>query len=221
MQEILDNSEQNTIEEPKAIDSFFKAYVIFHSVILIISFLLSLFKAPENSFIGMIFQILTIGVFGFHLLYFILLIVKKKGPGRIIISLFNSFSILVVAIGFIFYFAGWPFSMEMLTTGLVSVPFIMLLQLLYELSVRKDASKFLNILSSLGVSTFAFGVLFVLQKWPSGMELLIGGGLITFIMMVIHLLLVIKKEAKYEIHIRYFAQCLFSLITAMLVFISQ
>jgi hypothetical protein len=221
MQEILDSSEPNTTEPPKAIDSFFKAYVIFHSVLLIISFLLSLFKAPEDGFIGMIFRVLTFSVLGFHLLYFILLIVKKKGPGRIIINLFNSLSVLVVAVGFIFHFAGWPFSMEMLTTGFVSVPFIMLLQLLYELSVRKDPSKFFSIVSSLGISTFAFGVLFVLQKWPYGTNMLIVGSLVTFAMMVIHFLLSIKKEAKYQIHIRYFAQCLFSLISALLILVSQ
>lgn len=220
MQEVLDNSENLPIETQE-IDSFFKAYVLFHGIALLISFLLSLFKAPENAFIKLFFEALTFGVLGFHLLYFIFLIVKKKGIGRILVNLFNSFSMFVVAVGFIFHFAGWEFSMEMLTVSFVTVPFIMLVQLIYELVVRKESSKYLSIISSLGISVFSFGILFVLQKWPSGTEMLMVGGILTFVMLVIHFLLSIKKERKYQIHIRYLLQCFFSIIAAILVLISQ
>ncbi|CAA6799648.1 MAG: Unknown protein [uncultured Aureispira sp.] len=221
MQETTLDTSQNIPEEPKAIDAFFKAYVIFYSVSLLISFLLSLFKAPDNFLIEMLFNTLLFGLLAFHLIYFILLIVKKEGPGRVIVHLINSFSMLVVGIGFIFYFADWPYKSEMLTTGLVSVPFLMLVQLFYELSVRQDASKFFSIVSSLSISIFAFGVLFVVQKWPSGTEMLGIGGVLTFIMLVVHFVFTLKKEAKYQIHIRYLAQCIFALISALLIFVSQ
>lgn len=220
MQKVLDDSKISPIEI-KVIDSFFKAYIIFHGVALLISFLLSLFKAPENAFIKLFFEALTFAVFGFHILFFIFLIVKKKGLGRILVNLFNSFSMFVVAVGFIFHFAGWPYGMEMLTVSFVTVPFIMIAQLIYELVVRKESSKYLSIISSLGISIFSLGLLFVLQKWPSGMEMFIVGALVTFVMLVIHFLLSIKKETKYQIHIRYLAQCLFSLLAAVMVLISQ
>jgi hypothetical protein len=221
-EETLDHSNSKIVsKEPKAIDNFFKAYVIFYSVSLFISFLLSLFNALDNAFIKLFFEALTFAVFGFHLVYFILLIAKKKGIGRILVHLLNSFPMLVVAIGFIFYFARWDFRLEMLTTGLITVPFILLVQVGYELAVRKDNSKFLSILSSLGISTFSMGVLFFLQKWPYGKENLIIGGVITLVMTIVHLSFVAKKEAKYQIHSRYLAQSVFALVAAILIFISQ
>jgi hypothetical protein len=221
MQEtILDDSEKLPIEI-KPIDNFFKAYITFYSIILLASFLLSLLKAPDNTFIKMLFNILTFSVLAFHLIYFIFLIINKKGTGRIIVHLLNSFSMFVVAIGLLFYFADWPYKSEMLTTGLISVPFLIMIQVLYELVVRQHVSKYLNIISFLGISTFAWGVLSVIQKWPSGREMLIVGGFVTFAMTIVHLFLALKKETKYQIHIRYLAQCLFSIIIAIMIFISQ
>ena len=217
MQETPLDESTDLLEEPKTIDVFFKSYVIFYGVSLLISFLLSFFNAPENTFIQILFNALLVGFIAFHIVYFILLIVKKKGPGRIIVHFINSLSMLTLAIGFVFYFANWPYKSEMFTAGLISVPFLMLVQLFYELIVRQHASKFFNILSFLGISIFAWGVLFVAQKWPFGSELLLVGGLLTFIMTIVHLIFTLKKETKYQIHIRYLAQCLFALISALLI----
>jgi hypothetical protein len=221
MQETLLDDSENLPKEPKAIDEFFKAYVIFYSISLLTSFLLSLFKAPDNAFIKILFEILVFSTLAFHALYFIFLIIKKKGTGRIIVHLLNSFSMFVVAIGLIFHFGGWPYNSEMLTVSLVTVPFLLIVQVIYELVVRKHVSKYLNIISFFGISIFGWGVLFVIQKWPFGSEMLIVGGFITLVMTIVHLFLALKKETKYQIHIRYLAQCLFALIIALMIFSNQ
>lgn len=220
MQEVILDQPKDQPKAPKAIDDFFKAYVIFYGLILLISFLLSLLNAPYNSLIKLFFNAVLLFVLAFHIVYFILLIAKKKGIGRILVHLVNSFSMLVIAIGFIFYFARWEFGLEMLTVSLVTIPFLFV-QVVYELVVREDKSKALNIISFGGISVFSIGILFVLQKWPSGMQLLIAGGLITFIMLVVHFNLAIKKEAQYQIHIRYMTQCLFAILAAIMLFVCQ
>ncbi|MFT5646210.1 MAG: hypothetical protein ACI976_000888 [Aureispira sp.] len=221
MQEILLDDFENLPKKAKAIDEFFKTYVIFYSISLLASFLLSLFKAPDNTFINILFNLVAFSTLAFHILYFIFLIIKKKGTGRIIVHFLNSFSMLVVAFGFIFYFADWSYKSEMLTTGLVTVPFLLIVQIFYELAVREHVSKYLNIISFLGISTFGWGVLFVIQKWPFGTEMLTVGGLVTLAMTIVHLFFALKKETKYQIHIRYLAQCLFALIIALMIFSSQ
>jgi hypothetical protein len=221
MQDTPLDQPQNLPTETKAIDDFFKAYVIFYSISLFISFILSLFNAPDNSFIKLFFSALTIAIIAFHVIYSILLIAKKKGAGRIIVHLLNSFSMLVLTIGLIFYFAHWEYSSEMLSTSLMTIPFLMLVQLIYELVVRKDISKFTYVISFAGISTFAFGVLFFMQKWPYGRNMLAIGGIVTIAMMIVHFNLSIKKETKYQIHIRYLMQCIFAIITAIMILVNH
>ncbi len=220
MQEVPLDQPEHLSTAPKAIDDFFKAYVIFYGVSLFISFFLSLFKAPDNTFIKLFFSALSMAIFAFHIIYFILLIVKKKGAGRIIVHFANSISMLVVAIGLIFYFARWEFRTEMLAVSLITVPFF-LVQVIYELIVREHPSKALSIISLVGISMFSTGVLFVLQKWPYGTESLIVGGILTFIMLIVHFNFALKKEVQYQIHIRYLTQCIFAILAAIMILLSQ
>ena len=213
MQDDLLDSVESSIEEKPAIDNFFKAYIIFHSITLSLSFLLSLLNSPENFLHNIFFKGLVFAVLGFHIVYFILLIVKKKGVGRIIANLLNFFTIMVIAIGFIFYFGRWPYRQEMLSSSLLSVPALIFVQLIYELAARKDPSKFLNIISFLGISIFSVGLLFFLQKWPYGKVQLIAGGILSFVMTIVHLLFVLKKS---PIHLRYLAQCIFAIVSAIM-----
>jgi len=218
--ELLDSFAETPVTT-NPIDNFFKVYLIFHSIALVLSFLLSIFNAPDNAFIRMFFNFLVFGVIGFDILYVVFLIIKKKGGGRIIMNLINVFALLVVAIGFVFFFARWPYRSEMLTTGLLTVPFLVFVQLIYELVVRKDNTKFLNIISFGGISVFSTGVLFFLQHWPYASEMLITGGGITFVMIIVHSNFVLKKEPRYQIHVRYLAQCIYAVVSSVMLVLVQ
>lgn len=218
--ELLLDAVENAPQESNDIDGFFKSSVIFYGLMLLVSFL-SGFGVRANSPLGnLLFNGLVFSVIGFNIFYFIFLIVKKKGIGRIILNVVHAFSMVVLAICFIFYFSHQEFRLTMLGTGLITVPFLLLTQFVYELAVRKSSSKFYSFLSFVGISVFSVGLLFYLQHWPYGGRIFVIGAVLTFLATVLHLWFILKKEAEYQIHIRYLAQCLFAIFSTIMILLA-
>lgn len=206
-------------KDTKAIDKLFKIYVIFFTSILVIYFFLSLLNTP-------IPDIILIAQIAF--LFFYSVFPFLFGIGRGLINLINSFFILSFSAGLVGCFQNQSYHL----ITLIFVPPPLIIQLVYELIVRKERSKFLYIFSVIGISLFSIGILltlsteehggtWLLENWPFETEVLTLkiGAIITIVMTIIHLDFVRRNPREYQIHIRYLTQCIFALIIATMLWI--
>lgn len=86
----------------------------------------------------------------------------------------------VILIGVLFRLQSWPYASEMITTSLLSIGFIYALYILCLKNVS-GIVKLILFINSLFTGVLAIGMLFRIQSWPYGSELVIVGFIVTVI----------------------------------------
>ncbi|MCP4439171.1 MAG: hypothetical protein GY810_09535 [Aureispira sp.] len=142
-------------------------------------------------------------------------LIRKKNKARFTINLIRFPLLFIVFTAVLYSFNQWPGAHEMMVIGQLSLALYFCFFSIYELIIRKSQPKLLAIPSSIAIVAYILGVLFKINSWPYGTELLTTG-LVLMPIILISLAFFYKRTGK-QFLIRYFSQLAFFLIFHLLV----